>query len=74
MCDKIHNLRRSIHKNQVKEGLDLSLRLFHLKEINQQSLKHVLQILNRNPNCKHTVRIFNYLDNFNLRENHSQNQ
>ena len=62
--DKIHDLRRTNSKEAVK----LSVSMFFLEEINRESLKPVLNILNRHSNCKHTKRVFNYLDDFNLRE------
>ena len=56
--DKIHNLRRTNSKEAVK----LSVSMFFLEEVNIESLKPIVNILNRHSNCKHTKRVFNYLE------------
>lgn len=70
--DKIHHLRKSVRHYKSKEALNLSVSMFFLREINEETLQPVLSILNRHPDCKHTKRVFNYLDQFNLRENQLQ--
>lgn len=61
--DKIKDLGRNFKK---KDSLDLSVIMFNLhnREINETTLKPILEIVLKYETCRFSARIVNYLENF----------
>jgi len=70
--DKILDLRKHSQHHR-KEALELSMHLFHLEEINEQTIKPIYKILLRHPSCHYSKRAIDYLHSFNLPESHLRN-
>lgn len=66
MCDKIQYLRKTTRHYKSKDALDLSVHMFFLKDLQEESVRPIKHILNRTPECKYTQKIFSYLKEFNL--------